>query len=1733
MRSRVLAAGAAAAAAVLVAIVAHHAIASFVVARALGLATGTTVRFAGMRVGTTQASFTGIHVTKAGDPLFDAASLDVHYRLRDLLPGGKRLYGLVAVDVEHPVFTLVRHADGSYNLGGSGSTGGGGGAALPSTTPLRVRARVRDGEVRLLDLAPLVPDLRSQSIVGIAVDANVDSLARSTLRVAAALRARRTQTDSLASYPIAVRSVVDQARGFTMTRTTAPRIPLRGILDFLIHAPVARFDDGVVDNVNIVAYALGYGNGVPFALQLGGGADLRGARIGVQALARPITDLGGHLDLFGDGVTTPGLRGLAAGIPLRVRGGVYDFANLQFRVAVAGDAHLERLKHLFTFLDSQPVRGTMHLETLITGTVTDPLIRTALSSGRTYYGAIPLDRLHGVVDYEHGNVTFTGVHAGFGPLRATTSGNVDVSAPDAVIEAFVDTTGPAAQIPYAQAIAPDATIDGRGVVMGTGTGGFRVGGTVAASGARSSGSGFVFVDERGVGEFGPFRFAHRNGGTLAGAMRLERPINASAAWIDARGFRLAVPRTVAALPGVAIPPFPQVGGLIDASVVAGGPPSDFVVAGNVRTRDAAFEQYALGDAQLGLAGTLADLRLQHIRVDGPIGHFAGDGAAADGFFALAGRYAGSLDDLAPFTGNIGAHGPVRAPVLAVVDAHGLTVQTAGAAMGGASIHGVPIDRASGTLRIGPAGLRIVAADADVSGTHAVAASTGRLVAISAVGLPAAALAPAGLPLAAGRLSVFGMAGFTGPTFTGSVDLEGGATTAGYPVDGWADLALAGPTLGVRDGVGAIGATYARIGGRLGGLGSAAPHYALDASVALGDVGSLTRDLRLPVASAAGSFAAAVRIAGSGGVPEISGTVDAPEGSYNGLDFERGGGRFALDDAAGLRVRVDGGHVLVHSTAIAFDAAVSPGTIAVHVASPQANLADFDDFFDESALLDGRGAFALSFSDDGRLVRTYGHVALQATRVRRFPLGSVSALWGTRDGRIGASFATAAATGDLAAAGSFVPGAGGPVDAFVHGRYDADVSGRDVDLGTWLPAVGIGAPVLGRLAAAGHVQGVFPRLAIGGEASVNGGAFGPYPITTATVRTRIVGDRVSIDDALVDLGFVRFTSNGIVGVAPAEPLSLHVHASVPDITTAAAKIVKGGLDVAGSLEADALVAGTLTHPEITTGFDLEKGRYGAFRVNHIIGDFSSDLHSLRLDSAEVAFDRGTASFAGSVPLTVTPFGIGPPSAAFSLNASARDVDLAPLAALLPGSGVKLGGTLEGDLALQGTVASPRVFGGGRLTGASFVSDQETKPIHALDATIAFQGTSIALTALHGDVGAGTVDASGQLDLPIADAPPTGYSIDVTAKGAQLDVPGYGSGSIDGTMSVESGPRPVIGGDITVYDTTIPFATVFRASSSGPAGSAPPFDVGFDLHVTAGQNVRVRSSIIDVGATGTLDLTGSLLAPRAAGVLTATRGGVFSTYSRLFRIQQATVAFDPTQGIVPNLDLRATAHVTNPDPDTTRNPIGSADITVVVTGPADNFQISYASQPEYSQAQIVALLAAIPVIGAVNFDRPLAPGVFLRGAPGESNVLLPPGVTPYQTGVYTFQQEAFSLLDTQVTQRFLSPVENTFRNAVGLTDLDLTVDYGGRVGYTASKQISAKRQVSVTLGQVLSYPVRTQVGITARPDAVTSASFSYFEQNGTPSYQNSIFGSTANVEVVNGIQPLSNRQGFSAVLTRRYP
>ena len=136
----------------------------------------------------------------------------------------------------------------------------------------------------------------------------------------------------------------------------------------------------------------------------------------------------------------------------------------------------------------------MHVETLVTATSREPLIRTVVASPRVYYGTIPLDRAGGTVDYQAGVVSFSGFHTGFGALQSTLAGQVTVDVPIGELTGFVHVAGPASALPYAQTIAAGEAIRADAILGGNGRDGFRARGTIDSDGAHGSGQGFLAID---------------------------------------------------------------------------------------------------------------------------------------------------------------------------------------------------------------------------------------------------------------------------------------------------------------------------------------------------------------------------------------------------------------------------------------------------------------------------------------------------------------------------------------------------------------------------------------------------------------------------------------------------------------------------------------------------------------------------------------------------------------------------------------------------------------------------------------------------------------------------------------------------------------------------------------------------------------------------------------------------------------------------------------------------------------------------------------------------------------------------------------------------------------------------------------------------------------------------------------------------------------------------------------
>jgi len=1717
-------------------LLAHKPLIGFAISRGLSLATGYTVRFDDYRIGREHAAFTGVHVTKNGDPFFDAFRVDASYQLRDIFPGGAHRYGFAAIAVDRPVFTLVRHADGSFVFSGNGGTAS---ATPPQATktasePLYFTARVRGGTIRLIDQRPVAPDLAAQEIDDVAIDASIKSDARTTVHIDGTVVARQTAGTPPGRYPIAIRSVIDDARGFAIHRARARALPLRGIVDFFVHTPSFRVDDGLVRDLDVEAYALAAGPNAPFVYHFGGGARVSDGRFAIKPLIVPARGIGGRVALYDDGLTFAHISGTAGGVPLRAQGGLFDWNALGFRIGLVADADLARLRRLFAFSARLPLAGTMHLETLIAGKVANPVISVAFASPQIRYAKIPFERPSGRIAYYNETVLLQNLRATYGGARASLEGRLLTGGKTVDTLVALAAHAPGNAVPYAATVAPDSNLDIVGLLSGDARG-YVLRGTLGTQGP-TDGSGFFRIDQKGDGEIGPFAFRRANGSSFYGALRYERAVSQSGGWLSVDRFRLANVKTPPVFPNVTLPQIPPLAGELSGDLVGGGSPSSFALAGRMRLRDAVVVGLPLGDADAQLGGTLASFALGRIHVRGPLGGFDGAGSIENGTVAITGDYDGSFEDLRPATGIADAHGAVRGPVKLVVAGKRIIVQTSGATFAGARFYGVALDRAAGTIALENGAVHVIAADAAIGGAPVVAREEqGGAIAISAPGIPAAALAGTGLPLARGALSVFGDARIAhGFAFSGTVLVANG-DAAGYPVSGDANLEVALPSVRIRGGTGALGRTFGTFDGRVDGVGTPSARYDVNARVALGDLRLLRRDLKLPIRHLNGSFSARLHVRGSGGAPSVSGPVSIPEFSYNGLHVRDA--RATLVIAHGT-IAARGGSFTVGSTHADIDGSyANAARFDLALSAPHADLADFNDYFDDAGVLAGTGALAVSLHDDGTALRAAGHAAIAGLRVRSLPFGMTNAGLAMHGAAIVLQASTDGPAGRFAAHGSVVPAAGTFRDALAHARYDGTASIAGVDLGTWLPALGLTYPVQGTLAGSATVDGRAPSLGIGGDLTLNNASVAGYTISHAEAHAATRNGTIALSSATADLGFAQLDAHGSFALAPAAPLVLDVHAVAADLGVAVHALAPQTrpLDLAGAFESTAQVRGTLAAPRLTAGFDVANGRFNAVAIPRVIGEATLDGSAFTLQNADISFARGSASISGEVPLNLAPLALGPRGSPVSAELTAEDVDLATFGPLFP-AGTKTGGRLSGRLGIEGTVGRPQLYGSLSLANGSYVSSFERAPVKNLNASLVFAQSSVDLQTFHADLGSGTLDGSGRLDLPFAQTPNLDYAVRLVAKKADFDFPAYGKGQVDGNLAIASGKvRPVVTGSVAVSNATIPFQTLLSAAEGGGGSHAtggPPFDLDFDLAATAGTNVRVRSSIIDIGATGALDLTGSLSAPRLAGTITST-GGTFTTYNHAFRVQRGIVRFVAADGVVPTLDLVATAHVYNPDPDPTRNIAGSANITVTVNGPADGYKVTYTSNPSYSDAQIAALLLDVPaILGGVNFNTA---STNVRGAPGETNVLLPPGVTPEQTGVISFSDEVFSFASTALTQHALSPVESVFGRIFGLSDFGLSLDRTGGIGVSARRQLG-QHDFYAVVNETLSYPQRNSLGLELRPDDFTAASLTYYHQIGvayllTNQIQNEsgLFSTSRDV----GVQPYGNRSGINFVLTRRYP
>ncbi|MBV9271870.1 MAG: translocation/assembly module TamB domain-containing protein, partial [Candidatus Eremiobacteraeota bacterium] len=990
-------------------------------------------------------------------------------------------------------------------------------------------------------------------------------------------------------------------------------------------------------------------------------------------------------------------------------------------------------------------------------------------------------------------------------------------------------------------------------------------------------------------------------------------------------------------------------------------------------------------------------------------------------------------------------GNVRAPIAFLYDGNGVIAQIDRAQFTHAAVQNVALRSASATVGVRPGGVRVYAAVADIA-RQAHALATGAIgsrndVAISVADFDVASLGALSGPVRSGQASLAAtMNGYTSSPRLHGAMLLNDANVRGMPVNATSAFTYGNGALALAGAAFAVGPAFGTLDGSVNGLnvGALHPRFDLTADVRGADVHGIAAILSPRAAQQLqGTVNARVALRGDARAPSFDGTVAAPEGSVHGLAFRDMSAHISGSPA---NVVLRNGRVVFGSTAVAFRGEGGRGGFAASADAPRADLADFNDFFDTGDTLGGRGSFRAGVSDLNGAVSSNGAVALDDARYRRIELGRTVARWHGVGNGIAGNADIRGSGGSLAVNGSMHLRASRNIAAALR---STSVNGtahiRNFDLRTWLPLAGIQAPVTGLVNADATANGAFPDVTLQTRAALEHGTIARVEVQRLMLAVDMARGRGVVRDLTLQIPNLQARGSGTFGLHPRDSLAVDMHVESPNAAAVANEITGRTMDASGALTMNAQLRGSTANPHLRNSFAFTSVRYKNVDVPRFTGVIDADRSSIGLSEGDLAFDRGSIAMNARTAVRAGAL----VNATFSL----RDVEASNFTSLFA-EGTKLGGQLDGDVAVGGTKHQPQLNGALTFSNGSFSGPDERAPITHANARIAFEGRSATLQDTSANVGGGNVTARGNAALPdLADFGSGTFHVALDAQRARVDMPKYMQGELDANVWAARQPHSAvaIGGNVAVPTARLPLSLFYNPNApQGPA--APPPPIAFDLHVNVGNDVRVQSPNVDVGARGALAVTGTLAQPQLSGQLESTGGTV--SFFRTFRVQSGTLAFDPSNGVMPMVDAVATTTVQNP----------MTNIALRVTGLApSHLNVEFNSDPPYDRAQILGLLVNAQAIGAV-------PGIQTASTTG--------GFSP--TG--ELQNLAMGQINTLFTRNLLEPLNARIGSALGLENFGVAGDFRGGFGLNATKVFG--KNLTATFSENLGSPRRQAVTIRAQ-------------------------------------------------------
>ncbi len=490
------------------------------------MATGTQVSIGRESIHLTHASLDDVTVkSKTGEPVLHVAHVDAQYSLRDLLPGGKRLFGLRAFNISQPQLTLIRHKDGTWNYSLPPSNKNAGPGA-----PMDFDGRLSDGNVTVIDQSQGVPAARELHVNGFNADLHMHP-ARSQYRIAA------NYIESGKTYAINGVGDINPAAGYSTQRIHIPPMPIARLVDFGLNNPSMHLATGEITGSDVRVIGLPDGTG-GLQTHVTATTELRDVRVAVGGLSKPIRNIHGRLDVFDNGATSDGIDGTLAGVPLDVRGGLYDLTKPHFRFAVQMHGDVAKLRTAVTQAARLPARGNIDLAILLEGSASNPLAMIAVDGKRIDYANQRIDGAHGLIAFNQAEVDLLDVHAHWHGAEAGAQGRVALTKRPNGVEVIAGAQAPSSSLPYIPMVLPGMPLNGMMLATANDPKQIQTMGVIHGVSRAQRLAGAFSVSSAGVGTVGPLIVDGSNG-TLYGQLAIDHPHGHHAGFLDARNFRIA------------------------------------------------------------------------------------------------------------------------------------------------------------------------------------------------------------------------------------------------------------------------------------------------------------------------------------------------------------------------------------------------------------------------------------------------------------------------------------------------------------------------------------------------------------------------------------------------------------------------------------------------------------------------------------------------------------------------------------------------------------------------------------------------------------------------------------------------------------------------------------------------------------------------------------------------------------------------------------------------------------------------------------------------------------------------------------------------------------------------------------------------------------------------------------------------------------------------------------------